>query len=150
MIRARSKFNVSKNKDKRTSNGIVFDSELEKRYYEEVVIPKYESGEITHYELQKKYVLQEKFTRPNGEKIRQIDYVADFYLEYADGRIEVIDTKGMGDSVAKLKRKMMYYLYPTLDYKWISYAKKYGGWLEYDQLQKLRKLAKKEKERKLK
>ncbi len=150
MIKTRSKFNVSKNKDKRTSSGIVFDSELEKRYYEEVVIPKYESGEITHYELQKKYVLQEKFTRPNGEKIRQIDYVADFYIEYADGKIEVIDTKGMGDSVAKLKRKMMYYLYPTLDYKWISYAKKYGGWLEYDQLQKLRKLAKKEKERKLK
>ena len=54
----RTKFNVDKDKEKRTCNGIVFDSVLEMKYYRDVVIPKKESGEITHYELQKKYILQ--------------------------------------------------------------------------------------------
>lgn len=147
LVQKRSKYNVSGDKSKRTFAGIVFDSELEKRYYAEIVLPKFNSGEIKHFELQKKYKLQPSFKR-NGETIRAIDYVADFYIEYANGKIELIDTKGIGDSVAKMKRKMMYYLYPDLDYKWLSYSKKYGGWIEYDTLQKKRREAKKEKKNK--
>lgn len=48
----RSKFNVSDNKDKRTYDGIVFDSELEMKYYRDVVCPKFNSGEIVKFELQ--------------------------------------------------------------------------------------------------
>ena len=48
-----------------------------------------------------------------------IKYIADFFIVYADGREEVIDTKGKADSVALLKRKLFWYHYPTVDYKWI-------------------------------
>ena len=35
----RTKFNVDKQKEARTYDGIVFDSQLEMRYYSEVIIP---------------------------------------------------------------------------------------------------------------
>ena len=40
-----SKFNVSKDKTRRTFAGIIFDSELEMKYYRDFVLPKIESGE---------------------------------------------------------------------------------------------------------
>ena len=141
---SRSKYNVSSNKEKRTYDGVVFDSELECRFYKEIILPNYKSGKIKNYELQKPYVLQEKFKR-DGKTISAIKYVADFFIEWDDGRVEVIDTKGMADSVAKIKRKMMWSLFPALDFKWISYCKKYGGWIEFDELNRLRRDAKKNK-----
>lgn len=137
----RTKFNVDKDTEKRTHNGIVFDSVLEMKYYRDVVLPKKESGEITHYELQKKYILQNGFER-YGKKVLPITYVADFYLEYSDGRIEVIDIKGCPDTTAKIKRKLFWYKYPDIDYQWISYVKKFGGWGSYDEFNKLRRYAK--------
>ena len=49
----RTKFNVDKQKEARTYDGIVFDSQLEMRYYSEVIIPCVENGEIKNFELQK-------------------------------------------------------------------------------------------------
>lgn len=143
----RSKYNVTSNKDKRSFNGITFDSELEMRFYKDVIIPKYEDGTIKKYELQKEYILQPEYIH-DDKKIRPIKYVADFYIEYANGKIEVVDTKGMPDNVALIKRKMMWYLFPTLDFKWLSYVKKYGGWIEYDDLKRLRKQSKLDKKKK--
>ena len=141
---ARSKYNVDKDTAKRTYNNIVFDSVLEMKYYRDVILPNVESGLIKHYELQKEYELQPKFTH-NGKTVLPIKYVADFYIEYTDGHKEVIDTKGLPDSVALLKRKMYWYHYPDVDYKWITYVKKYGGWLDYDTVKKLRSQEKKNK-----
>lgn len=144
---ARTKFNVDRDISKRTYEGIVFDSKMEMHYFRDVILPLVRSGEIVKYELQKPYELQPKFH--NGDKtIHAIVYVADFYVEYSDGRTEVIDTKGYADSTAKMKRKMFWYQYPDTDYKWITYVKKYGGWIEYDKVSKLRREAKKERERK--
>lgn len=138
----RSKYNVSDNTAERTYNGIVFDSRLEMRYYADVVLPLMETGEILNFELQKKYILQPKFH--NGLKIVQpITYTADFYIEYADGHNEVIDTKGCPDGVALLKRKMFWYHFPDIRYRWITYIKKFGGWIEYEEALKCRKEAKK-------
>lgn len=141
----RSKFNVGSDLEQRTFDGILFDSKMEMHFYRDVVLPQVRSGLITHYELQKAYVLQPKFH--NGEKtVQPITYVADFYLEYSDGRPdEVIDTKGCADSVAKMKRKMFWYTYPNVKYRWLTYVKKYGGWLDYDEVARLRRQAKKEK-----
>lgn len=136
----RSKYNVDSDKTKRTYDGIVFASVMEMRYYRDVVLPRARSGEITHYELQKEYQLQPKYIH-DGKTVRPITYVADFYIEYADGRVEVIDTKGCADSVAKIKKKMFMYQYPGLPYRWITYVKKWGGWLDYDEVNKLRKEA---------
>lgn len=145
---ARTKFNVGKDIEKRTCNGIVFDSVLEMKYFRDVVLPKMESGEITKYELQKKYILQDGFEY-NGKKILPITYVADFYIEYSDGRVEVIDIKGCPDKTAKIKRKLFYYKYPNINYLWISYIKKFGGWGNYDDFDKLRREQKREKKKEL-
>lgn len=145
VIITRTKFNVDKDTEKRTYDGIVFDSVLEMKYYRDVVLPKRESGEITNFELQKKYILQDKFEH-NGKKILPITYVADFYIEYADGHIEVIDIKGCPDTTAKIKRKLFWFRYPDIDYLWITYVKKFGGWGNYDDFNKLRRDLKRQKQ----
>lgn len=143
----RTKFNVDKDREKRTHDGIVFDSVMEMKYYRDVVCPGVESGEIAKFELQKKYELQPEFRR-NGKKVLPVVYVADFYIEYSDGHSEVIDTKGMPDSVAKIKRKMFWFRYPETDYRWITYVKKFGGWVEYDEVKALRREEKRNKNKK--
>jgi hypothetical protein len=133
-----SKYNVSKDKNKRTYDGIIFDSTLEMKYYRDVVIPALATGAIQAVSRQLPYILQPSFKR-NGKAVRAINYVADFVVTDADNNITIIDIKGMSTSEAKLKRKMFYYVYPDLDYKWIAYSKKYGGWIDYDELQTLKR-----------
>ena len=130
----RTKFNVSKDTAKRTFDGIIFDSVTEMKYYRDVVLPGMESGLIKNYELQKPYELQPKFIH-DGNVVRAITYVADFYIEYSDGREEVIDIKGSPDSLAKLKRKMLWHKYPEITYLWICYSKIDGGWCTYEKVQ---------------
>ena len=144
---ARSKYGVNKDKSDRTYNNISFDSKIEMQYYRDIVLPKFESGEIIEYELQKEYILQPDFIH-EGKKILPIKYVADFQIKYKDGHEEVIDTKGFPDHVAPLKRKMFQYLFPEVNFIQMAYCKKYGGWLKYEELQKLRKQNKKDKKEK--
>lgn len=144
IIIARTKFNVDKDVTKRTFDDIVFDSIMEMKYYRDVLCSGLESGEITMVELQKPYELQPKFVH-NGKSVQPIKYVADFYVVYSDGHEEVIDIKGMPDNVALLKRKLFWYTYPEIDYKWITYVKKFGGWQEYDVIKQLRRDEKKMK-----
>lgn len=138
----RSKFNVSKDSTKRTCNGIVFDSEMEMKYYRDVILSQVESGNIVKYELQKTYILQPKFTY-NGKSILPIKYVADFWVLYSDGTEETIDTKGMPDNIAKLKRKLFWYSFPNIKYRWVCWSKIDGGWCDYEQVEKARKERKK-------
>lgn len=146
---SKSKFNVDSDKAKRTCDGIVFDSAVEMRYYSEVVLPGVADGTITKYELQKKYELQPSF-RHDGKVVKPVDYVADFYVEYADGHSEVVDIKGFPDRVAQLKRKLFWYIYPEITYKWLSYVKKYGGWVEYDERARLKREEKKMNKKEIK
>jgi len=140
----RSKFNVDKDKSKRTHNGIVFDSVLEMKYYRDVLCPAVESGDVVSYELQKPYELQPKF-RHDEKSVQSIKYVADFFIVYKDGHEEVIDTKGCPDSVALLKRKLFWYKFPEVDYKWVTWVKKFGGWIEYEEYKRLKREEKKNK-----
>lgn len=141
-----SKAGVKKrtSKDIRTGKEIVFDSLLEQKFYLNYIVPKFKSGEITDYELQRKYNLQKSFKR-NGATIRAIDYVSDYwYIE--NGKEYVRDTKGgMVDSAAKIKRKLMWAKYPELDYEWIYYTESTGWiiWDEYEKIKRERKKAKK-------
>ena len=137
----RSKFNVDKDKSKRTHNGIVFDSVLEMKYYRDVLCPAVESGDVVSYELQKPYELQPKF-RHDGKSVQPIKYVADFFIIYKDGHEEVIDTKGCPDSVALLKRKLFWYKFPEVDYTWVE---KFGGWIEYEEYKRLKREEKENK-----
>lgn len=123
----RSKYHVSA-KEARTYDGIVFDSKAEMEYYRDVVLPKYHTGEIESFELQKPFVLQPGFRR-DGKSVRAITYVCDFYLIYKEGHTEVIDVKGMATPEAKLKRKMFWYKYPDENLIWVM--KKGKNWTVY-------------------
>lgn len=141
----RTKYNVDKDTAARTLDGIVFASGLEMRYYRDVVKPQLESGLIKNFELQKRYELQPKFIK-NDKVVRPIVYVADFFIEYADGTCVVIDTKGCPDATALLKKKFFWYKYPDIPYQWITYVKKWGGWIDYEEAKKRRRDAKRTKE----
>lgn len=140
-----TKYNVAKDTAKRTYKNIVYDSAMEMRYFIEVVEPLMAAGIIQSYERQKKYVLQEGFRR-NDQLVRPIEYIADYYIKYSNGLEEVIDVKGMPDNVAKLKRKLFWGKYPSVDYRWVTYVKSRGGWIDYDELQ----IAKREEKKRAK
>lgn len=144
---ARTKFNVDKDAEKRTCDGIIFDSILEMKYYRDVLRPKVESGDVVYYELQKSYELQPEFIH-DGRKVRPVMYVADFFVRYADGREEVIDTKGCPDQKAVLKRKLFWYIYPNISYIWVGFSGIDGGWVPYEVIKKGR--AERKRQKKLK
>ena len=102
---------------------------MEMRYYMEEIVPKLETGEYTVCEMQKRYILQEKFVN-KGRIVRAIEYKADFYIMDKDGHERVIDVKGFATPVALLKRKLFWYKYPELDYVWLKYKNKKQGWVE--------------------
>ncbi len=134
---ASSKFNVNSDVRQRTFNGIVFDSRLEMKYYRDVLCPLEKSGDIVVCELQKPYELQPEFDH-DGKTVQPIKYVADFFVKYKDGREEVVDTKGYPDQIALLKRKLFWYNYPNVSYRWICYSEIDGGWCDYEYVKKQR------------
>lgn len=132
-------------------DGEKYDSMLEYQYYEEVIKPKIESGEIKSFERQVPFELQPGFVY-QGQNIRPINYVADYVIHYTDPERNdlVVDVKGFGEvQVAKMKRKMMYYKYNDIDFRWMTRNLKRSidgtGWIEYDVLQKIKRDEKKEK-----
>lgn len=139
-----SKFNVGLETMKRTYDGIVFDSVLEMEYYRDVLCPLEKSGDVVYYELQKPYELQPKFIH-DEKTVQPIKYVADFFIRYKDGHEEVIDTKGCPDQTALLKRKLFWYRYPDVTYRWICYSKIDGGWCDYEFVKKQRAERKRKK-----
>lgn len=145
MPRKRSKYNVSADKAERTHEGITFDSKMEMQFYKDIVLPNYQNGNIKTFELQKPYILQPRFMK-DGKYISAIKYVTDFYIVDKDDNEFIIDIKGMADAISKLKRKMMWHKYPEAEYLWLTYCKKYGGWIEYEKLQKIRRDNKKKKD----
>lgn len=123
-------------------DGYVFQSKIEAKYYEYL---KWllEHEQIKSFSLQPRYLLLDKF-RKNGKTFRKMEYIADFEVHHLDGSIEVVDVKGFETEVFKIKRKLFEHKYP---YKLslVTYVKKYGGWIELDELKKRRKETKKAK-----
>lgn len=134
--RKRPKYNTStKKKDKPVYNGIIFDSLIELEYYRHLKQLQ-EKGEIDHIFRQAKSVLIKKY-EIDGRKVRAAEIVVDFVIQYKDGRLEYHDTKGNPCEKAKLQRKLFESFY-KVPLKWICYSKMDGGWLEYEELKKLR------------
>lgn len=96
-------------------NGIAFDSKKEAAYYEDLLW-RQRTGAVKSIELQPKFVLQPGYKR-DGKKIRPIIYRADFKVTEADGHIYYVDTKGMKTPVYLLKKKMLLYKYPDIDFR---------------------------------
>lgn len=124
---------------KKTVDGHTFPSKMEADYY--VYLKGLQQRKIiTDIELQPKLELQPKFKYKN-KNIQAINYVLDFKVTYADGKIEYIDIKGMETPVSTLKLKMVKYLHQDITFKILTKSIKYGvdGWIEYDELKKIRR-----------
>lgn len=146
--RKRNKYGVDiteKGKQKRTYKGITYDSETEMKFMIEYVEPKIKSGEVTKVERQVTYVLQEGFTNFEGKKVLPIKYKSDFNLTYRDNNEVVFDVKGRADNLSLLKRKWMWKKYPDVKLVFIGRSLIDGGWIEYDQLKKMRSRRKRSK-----
>jgi len=108
----RSKYNARKS----VIDGHTFDSMAEaSRYMELRLLLK--AGMISDLELQPAYELVKKFTTHAGEKIRGITYVADFrYVDGPTGETIVEDVKGMKTDVYKIKKKLLLWRYPDINF----------------------------------
>lgn len=100
---------------KREVDGIIFASKKEADYYCELKMLRM-VGEVKDFDIQVPFELQESF-RYAGKAIRPIKYIADFVVEYKDGRKEVVDVKGMRTDVYKLKKKLLLHKYPNIVFK---------------------------------
>lgn len=99
------------NAKKVTIDGITFASKSEGRYYQHL-LGLMESGVVESFEMQKPYTLLDKFPHPKtGKTIRAIKYVPDFEVIYTDGRVEVVDVKGMQTDVFRMKCKLFMFRY---------------------------------------
>ena len=97
-------------------DGIIFDSKKEAEYYKNLLLLK-QAGEVVDIKLQPEFELQEGYVK-DGIKIRPIKYIADFFVVYKDGHIEIIDTKGYRkDKVYLLKKKLFHYKFKSLTIK---------------------------------
>ncbi|MHB9901430.1 hypothetical protein CF055_18740 [Clostridium botulinum] len=124
-------------------DGITFDSKDEGKYYE--YLKKLKSQEkILNFELQPKYELQPSFKK-YGKTHRAITYAPDFLIYHLDGSEELIDVKGTETQQGNMRRKMFDYKYPNLKLTWVARSLKYSstGWIEYDELKKIRRENKK-------
>lgn len=97
-------------------DGIKFDSHKERNYYCELKMLKM-GRVVKDFERQVKFELQPKYTNSKGEHIRAINYIADFVVEYNDGRVEVVDVKGIRTKDYILKKKMFEFKYPQYIFK---------------------------------
>ena len=127
-------------------DGITFDSKTEAEYYEYLKKLE-EEKKIYRLRCHPMYVLQEPIER-HGKKYKAIKYIADF--KYWDDEAQmnvVVDVKGFAMEDARLKRKLFAYKYPWDKIVWVAKSLKYSktGWIDYDELQKLRRKARKER-----
>jgi len=140
----RSKFNVNtskKAKEKRTLNGHTFDSDIEYKFYV-YILSQQEEELIKEIIIQPKFELQQKYEKL-GKKVRPIQYIADFQIEYTNGEIVVFDVKGMVTPEFKLKRKIFDYIFPDKVLRCVNWSRLDGGWCDIEDIEKGRKLRKK-------
>ena len=132
-------------------NGHKFDSVDECKYYQYLLKEK-EKGFVTEIELQPRIVLIPAVTTITGEKQREVTYTPDFFVTYSDCKREYIDIKGFSSQQGILRKKLYNYLVATgrwihrVPLRWVSASKKWGGesgFLDYDDLMRKRKDAKK-------
>lgn len=112
MIRSTRKRHQKYNNTKTEYDGIMFDSKKELYMY--VALKKWlDEGRIENLELQKTYELQPRFSIRKGKELRinrPITYTPDFvFFDKLEGRVRVLDAKGMKTETYKLKKKLFEY-----------------------------------------
>lgn len=123
---------------------MIFDSNLEARYYSEVLLPMIDEKQII-VEFQPKFTILSK-SEKEGIKHMATTYSPDFKLTYFSGKTVYVDVKGMLDQVFPIKRKMFDAAFPDLPPLVVmKYAKKFGGWVTIEQYDKAKKEENKQK-----
>ncbi|HKM44760.1 MAG TPA: DUF1064 domain-containing protein [Dysgonamonadaceae bacterium] len=98
----RHKYNAKKT----VIDGITFDSKAEAKRYTELKLLE-RAGLISKLKLQPRYNLMPSYTNGKGQKIRAIDYIADFeYLDTETNRVVIEDVKGKKTAVYNIKKKL--------------------------------------------
>lgn len=95
------KYGVAPKKDRTHKDGTVYMSKLEMNYRKHLDLLKKATSKSNKVVSYKEQVPMEVFI--NGIKIYK--YLLDFQVEYADGRTEYIDVKGILTSIYRLKKK---------------------------------------------
>jgi hypothetical protein len=116
-----NKYNVGA-KEKRTYNGIVFDSIKEMNRYKDLLLLQ-SANKITGLERQPKFVLQEPFVYGQGKQ-RAIIYIADFkYHDKIKGMEIVEDVKAVNKKgkiitteVYRIKKKLLLKKYWNINF----------------------------------
>ena len=112
MVKKPNKFHAKKT----VVNGVVYDSKKEsKRALELEYLER--AGKIKNLERQKRFVLQEGFVNNQGQKIRPISYLADYYYEENGQKIvEDVKSPATRTQVYMLKKKLFQFKYPDIKF----------------------------------
>lgn len=101
----------SKYKNKITKIGDkTFHSAMESRYYR-YLNKMIANGLVDSFQCQVPYLVADAFEK-NSHSFKEIRYIADFVVQYADGHEEVVDVKGAITDVFKIKRHLFEQRYP--------------------------------------
>lgn len=71
---------------------------------------------VKDFAMQVPFELQPAF-KYKSKTIRVIKYIADFVIEYTDGRTEVVDVKGFRTKDYLLKKKMLLYANQDMEFR---------------------------------
>ncbi|MGF9893292.1 DUF1064 domain-containing protein [Priestia megaterium] len=132
MRRNRSKYNNKKTK----IGNVIFDSIAEAEYYKLLRNQKEDPlHPLLDFELQPEFLLIPSYKRLGDGKdnktktIRKTSYKADFRAIY-NGYEEVLDVKGVETDVFKIKRKLLEYKYPEINFYLVK-KNGNGTWKKY-------------------
>lgn len=112
MIKKGRKRHQKYNNTKTEYDGIMFDSRKEMYMY--IALKKWlDEGRIENLQLQVTYELQPRFSIRKGKLLRinrPITYTPDFvFFDKLEGRVRVLDAKGMKTETYKIKKKLFEY-----------------------------------------
>lgn len=97
-------------------NGILFASRAEMRHYAELLM-RQRAGLIRNLELQPAFILQAPYVH-KAKKIRALVYMADFAYDETDTGAHIVeDVKGHRTPVFELKKKILLFKYPDIDFR---------------------------------
>ena len=91
-------------------DGFTFDSKKEAGRWGQLVIME-RVGHISELQRQVPYILVPAEDGPDGKRLRELLYVADFVYKDVRGNTHVEDVKGFRTKEYLIKKRLMWYLY---------------------------------------
>lgn len=112
MVKKTNKFHAQKT----VIDGVAYDSKKESRRAVELQYLE-RADKIKNLERQKRFILQEGFVNNQGQKIRPISYLADYYYEENGQKIvEDVKSPATRTQVYMLKKKLFQFKYPDIKF----------------------------------